>query len=185
MSVTVSRSIRKRTASIAVGLMVGAMLVAPSGAQDGTGCELVPLELPLFGGTPVATFATPEASPVAVSLPESQVDEVLQQYVACVNTGDPTLVWAIFSPRWFSIEFADPEEHYFPAFEHMLSMEGEPPAIPLELVEVHGVERQDDGRVAVTATFRSGLETWTDRLILVAVEGQWMIDEVEPIDPAS
>ncbi len=183
MFVTVSRSFRKLTVTIAAGLMAGAMLVSPAGAEEGVSCEMVPLELPLFDGTPVATFATPEASPVAVSLPDSQVEEVLQQYVACVNTGDPTLVWAMFSPRWFSTEFADPEEHYLPAFEQMLSMEGEPPAVPLQLVEVQNVERLDDGRVAVTAKFQSGDQSWTDRLVLVAVDGQWLIDEVEPIDP--
>ena len=28
-----------------------------------------------------------------------------------------------------------------------------------------------------------GDQSWTDRLVLVAVDGQWLIDEVEPIDP--
>jgi hypothetical protein len=157
--------------------------VAFAGAQDPVTCEMVPLELPLFEGTPVAQIATPDPATKAMYLPESQVDEVLKQYVACTNTGDPTLVWAMFSPRWFSQTFADPEAHYLPAFEQMLDREGEPVAVPLELVEVVSVEQTDDGRVAVTATFRSGSQEWTDKLTLVAVDGQWLIDEVELIDP--
>jgi hypothetical protein len=141
------------------------------------------LELPLFGGTPVALVATPESDAGAAWLPEAQVNEVLQQYVACTNTGDPTLVWAMFTPRWFSQTFADPEQHYLPAFEQMLDREGEPTGVPLELAEIVEVEQDKDGGVLVTATFRSGDQEWTDRLTLVAVDGQWLIDEVEPIDP--
>jgi len=179
----VSRGYRNAITTILVGLVAGSLLAGQVVAQDGTGCELEPLELPLFGGTPVAELAvSPEASPAAAWLPESQVVEVLQLYVACVNTGDPTLVWAMFSPRWFASEFENSEEHYLPAFEQMLDRPAEPPAIPLELGEVLDIERLDGGRVAVTATFVSGDEAWTDRLTLAPADGQWLIDEVEPID---
>lgn len=168
----------------AVALVAGAMLMGGSAfAQNAPACELTPLELPLFGGTPVADFATPSpaASPAA-DLSESEAEAVLQQYVACTNTGDPTLVWGMFTPRWFSQAFADPEQHYLPAFEQMLDNEGQPTGVPLELVEI--VEIKAHGAsVDVTATFRSGDQAWTDTLTLVQVDGQWLIDDVEPIDP--
>lgn len=177
----------RRSRGIAAVLIAGTLLTGGVQAQDAQTCELVPLELPLFGGTPVAELATPEpaATAMTVSLPQSQAEEVLQQYVACTNTGDPTLVWAMFSPRWFSAEFADSEEHYLPAFEVMLDSSGEPTGIPLELVEIVDVEPLEDGRVDVTATFRSGDQEWTDKLTLIAIDGQWLIDEVELLDPES
>lgn len=187
MPMIATRGRKTIVSTIVASLFAGTMLVSGAHAQEGATCDLVPLELPLFGGTPVAEFATPGAmpSPMAVSLPQSQAEEVLQQYVACTNTGDPTLVWAMFSPRWFSQEFADSEEHYLPAFEQMLDREGEPTGVPLELVEIVEIETLEDSRVAVTATFRSGDQEWTDKLTLVAIDGQWLIDEVELIEPQS
>ncbi len=175
------RGIRAGALAIIAGaaLMGGGVL-----ARDAVTCELEPLELPLFGGTPVAVFATPspDASPMAVELSEAEAEDVLQQYVACTNTGDPTLVWAMFTPRWFSQTFADPEEHYLPAFEQMLDSEGQPTGLPLELVEIMSIEPRG-GSVDVTATFRSGDQEWTDTLTLVQVDGQWLIDDVLPVDP--
>lgn len=165
-------------------LVAGAMMTGSALAQDTVSCELVPLELPLFGGTPVAVFATPSpvASPVADALLEDEVGEVLEQYVACTNTGDPTLIWAMFTPRWFSQTFADPEEHYLPAFEQMLDAEGQPTGVPLELVGIEEIT-PGEGGIDVTATFRSGEQEWTDTLTLVNVDGQWLIDDVELVDP--
>lgn len=165
--------------------LIAIALMAPGGASFAQGsagaeatCELVPLELPLFGGTPIAQFATPTASPEAI--PEAdlaEIERVLEQYVACVNTGDPTLVWAMFTPRWFSSVFADPEEHYLPAFEQMLDTPGAVAANPLRLEEIHEIA-QDGGTVEVTATFASGDAEWTDTLVLVQTDGQWLIDDI-------
>lgn len=145
-----------------------------------TGCQMTPLALPLFGGTPVAALATPDAvaSPAANGLTEEDAERVLEQYVACTNTGDPTLVWAMFSPRWFSATFADPEEHYLPAFEWNLDDPAETAEHPLQLAEMRGIEPLADGRFEVTATFRSGDQEWTDTLTLVQIDGQWLIDDV-------
>jgi hypothetical protein len=177
-----ARGLRAGMTAMALGAMLGGAAMA----QDDVSCELVPLELPLFGGTPVAVFATPssQASPAAGSLNEDEARDILEMYAACTNTGDPTLVWAMFTPRWFSQTFADPEEHYLPAFEQMLDQDSAPTGAPLQLVEVIEIEPRE-GMVDVTATFRSGDQEWTDRLTLAQVDGQWLIDEVELIDPAS
>lgn len=169
------RGIRTGIAALVAGVMMGGSVAV---AQDVTTCELVPLELPLFGGTPVAVFATPAASPVAATLSEAEALAVLEQYVACTNTGDPTLVWAMFTPRWFSETFADPEEHYLPAFEQQLDLRGQPTGLPLELVEIVEFE-PGEGTARVAATFRSGEQQWTDTLTLAYVNGQWLIDDVE------
>lgn len=179
------RSLRGSRAG-AIALLAGSILMGGGAlAQGAPGCELTPLELPLFGGTPVAVFATPSpsASPaVSAGLSEAEAEDVLQQYVACTNTGDPTLVWAMFTPRWFAQVFADPEQHYLPAFEQMLDSEGQPTGVPLELVDILGIEVHGP-KVDVTATFRSGDQAWTDTLTLVQVDGEWRIDDVKPIDP--
>lgn len=180
------RGLREMRAG-AVALVAGTMLVGGSAfAQDTPGCELQPLELPLFGGTPVAVFATPspQGSPAIAGLTNAEAEDVLQQYAACTNTGDPTLVWAMFTPRWFSQQFADPEQHYLPAFEQMLDSDGQPTGVPLELVEVVEIEPHG-AAIDVTATFRSGDQEWTDKLALVQIDGQWLIDDVELLDPAA
>lgn len=161
-----------------------ALSLSPTGQAQAT-CELTPLTLPLFDGTPVAQLATPSASPAAQPLEMDEATEVLEMYVACTNTGDPTLIWAMFTPRWFSQEFADSEQHYLPAFEYQIATgHAKQVTNPLELITVDEIARLDDGRVAVTASFSSGPLSWTDKLILVNAEGQWLIDEVELVSPA-
>lgn len=174
-----ARGIRTIIAALVAGVMLAGGAAV---AQDAATCELEPLELPLFGGTPVGVFATPIASPVAVTLSEGEAIEVLEHYVACINTGDPTRAWAVFTPRWFAETFADPEEHYLPAFEYMLDQGGPPTGLPLELVEIVEFE-PGEGAARITATLRSGTQEWTDTLTLAFVDGQWLIDDVEFVEP--
>lgn len=162
--------------SIVVGLTI-----SPAEGHTQASCELTPLILPLFDGTPVAELVNPTATPSVSMISEEEAAEVLEQYVACTNTGDPTLVWAMFTPRWFSAQFADSEQHYLPAFEYEIATGEHDVVDPLVLVEIHAVEPLDDQRVAVTATFASGDLEWTDQLVLANVDGQWLIDEVFPV----
>lgn len=165
--------------------LLGLLLVSTPAAPAETTCELTPLTLPLFGGSPVADLATPAATPQAEMLTEDEARSALEMYTACTNTGDPTLVWAMFTPRWFSVQFADSEEHYLPAFEYNLANGQDPVGDPLELVSIDAIEQQEDGRTAVTATFRSGDMQWTDTLFLVQMDGQWLIDDVVLDSPPS
>lgn len=169
--------------ALILSLLVLTQVLTPS-AQAQPTCELTPLTLPLFDGTPVAELATPAASPEVAELSEGEASDVLEMYVACTNTGDPTLVWAMFTPRWFSVEFADPEKHYLPAFEYEIANPQGEVTEPLVLKSIDAIEPQDDGRVAVTATFTSGNSEWVDTLVLKRVNGQWLIDEVEPVSPS-
>jgi hypothetical protein len=169
------------------GAMTLGVAGMPAVAQEETvECTLPPLTLPLFGGTPVAVFASPEASPDAATpdASEEEITAALEQIVACVNSGDPALAYAVFSPGWFAREFSDPESHYLPAFERMLDTGGLPTAEPLVLVQVDGITGHPDGRVEVVATFTSGGSTWNDRLILIESDGVWLIDEVAEAETA-
>lgn len=166
-----------------VPALVALLLMIGPGASAQATCTLTPLTLPLFDGTPVAELATPQASPASATLSEEEATALLEMYVACTNTGDPTLVWAIFTPRWFSTQFADSEEHYLPAFEYEIATGNTPVVNPLALESVDDVERLPDGRYGVTATFTSGEMRWTDQLILANIEGQWLIDDVVLVSP--
>ncbi len=168
--------------TLVVSFLLGLMWLVPSTSAQAT-CELTPLTLPLFDGTPVSELATPAATPVSVSLDEEEAREVLEMYVACTNTGDPTLVWAMFTPRWFSAEFADSEEHYLPAFEYEIATGNNEVVNPLVLESIDEIEPQEDGRIAVTATFSSGSSSWTDQLIIANIDGQWLIDDVVLVSP--
>lgn len=168
--------------TLIVALMTVVVMV-PAVLHAEANCELTPLTLPLFDATPLAMLATPAATPTGIILSEGEVVDVLEQYVACTNTGDPTLVWAMFTPRWFSSEFADPEVHYLPAFEYQIANGQEIVVDPLELVSIDEIVLQEDGRVAVTATFASADLVWTDQLILVQIDGTWLIDDVVLITP--
>lgn len=168
-------------------LILTMMLILPfvstSSISAQATCDLTPLTLPLFDSTPIAEFATPQASPTASDLTNADAQAVLEQYVACTNTGDPTLVWAMFTPRWFSVEFADSQEHYLPAFEYEIANGHQQVVNPMKLDSIEGIEKLDDGRFGVTATFSSGDMAWTDQLILANIDGQWLIDDVVLISP--
>jgi hypothetical protein len=170
----------RRVAAVAMACAsLLALATKPVDAQGDSMCTLPPLTLPLFGGTPVAEVAT--TTPQAVPGPASaeEITAAVEQIVACVNTGDPALVYAVFSPRWLAGQFADPEVHYLPAFERMLDTTAPMPAEPLALTSVEKVEPLPDGRVRVEAVFTSGTRTWHDTLVLVDSNGSWLIDEVE------
>ncbi len=169
--------------AIAVIFSISLLWMSPFAQAEAT-CELTPLSLPLFDGTPVARLATRSATPATEPLSDVEATEILEMYVACTNTGDPTLVWAMFTPRWFSSEFADSEEHYLPAFEYEIANSSAEVVNPLELSSVDQVDPLEDGRVAVTATFSSADMEWTDQLILANVDGQWLIDEVVLVSPS-
>lgn len=166
-------------------VIVAIWMTLPSSLHAEESCALTPLTLPLFDATPLALLATPVATPADAALSPEEATVVLEQYVACTNTGDPTLVWAIFTPRWFANEFADTETHYLPAFEYQIARGTDIVVDPLELVSVDEVALLDDGRVAVTATYTSADLTWTDQLILANVNGDWLIDEVVLLTPAN
>lgn len=160
---------------IAIGLLLS--IVGTPSTETTAECTLEPLTLPLFDGTPVAEWSNGE--PADVPTPDTEaVEAILLTYVACANADDPRLVWSVFSPEWFRDQFSDSTIHYLPAFEQRLELESSNTREPLVLEEVIAVESLLDGRLSVRARFSSDGKTWTDTLILVNVDGQWLIDDV-------
>jgi hypothetical protein len=178
-------------AGLALSLVIVTGVTVGSGGAQGTrsesanACTLEPLGVPLFGGTPAAIIAaTPALPAAAVAADPATIQEAASVIVACINTGDPSLEYAVFTPRYLGAQFVDGAGHYQPEFELRLDSPARPvsPAFTLEAVE--GIEIEADGRVRVTLVLRSAQATLRDTFLLASIDGQWLIDEVLTLDPA-
>jgi len=176
-------------ASIAIaGVGGGTAIAAPTSAmlgitpaQDAT-CRLSPLTLPLFGGTPVA-IGTPVATALSVGTPASEdeiaaIEDATATIVACINTGDPKLVYAVFTEHYLAETYGNPETAYLPAFEQSLDGVAIPVTPAFVLDEVADVTALADGRIAATITLSQDGASVTDTLVFAEVDGVWLIDEV-------
>ncbi|MGI8485949.1 MAG: hypothetical protein ACR2OU_17020 [Thermomicrobiales bacterium] len=164
---------------------------APSALREqsaNTSCSLTPLSLPLFNATPpneiVGALASPMASPAVLATRPASTEEIpsvevgLSTIEACINTGNPLLVYAVFSTRYLASQYADPLLAYLPAFEQQLGGVTIPIAPPFSFDPVVDMGVLADGRVQLTLNVRRGTEAWTDTLVLVNQEGTWLIDDV-------
>ncbi len=164
---------------------------APAALRDQsakTTCALTPLSLPLFNATPpnevVGALASPMASPAVLATRPASTEEItsvevgLSTIEACINTGNPLLVYAVFSTRYLASQYADPLLAYLPAFEQQLGGVTIPVDPPFSFDPVVDMGVLTDGRVQLTLTVRRGAEAWTDMLVLVNQDGTWLIDEV-------
>jgi len=179
------------TMHLAVAALITNGMPSPAVAREqsvNTTCALKPLTLPLFDATPPneeqGVSASPEASPASLaSRPASPqdaaaVEDGLGIIKACINTGNPLLVYAVFSTRYLAARYADPHLAYLPAFEEQLDGPTIPVDPPFSFDPVEDVRMLADGRVQVTLTVHRGAESWTDTLVLVKQEGAWLIDDV-------
>lgn len=182
-------------AALAVGL--GMMTGITGAAGQGQGierttageCVLEPVTIPLFGGTPAAVIAaTPAASPepavAAAPVNEATIREAASMIVACINTGDPSFAYAVFTPRYLASQFVDGAGHYQPEFEFRLASPSAPVTPTFTLEAVEGLEQRSSGRVEVTLVLRSEQASFRDTLLLANVDGRWLIDEVVALDPS-
>ncbi len=168
-----------------VGIAFGAGL-ATVRAQPETGeCELNPLTLPLFDATPaVLIAATPNASTVAGDTSDEAILAAVEEIVDCINTGDAAYQYAIFTGRYLAEQFADPSATYQPAFELQLSLGPADVEETFALTGISEVTVRDDGRVSVVVELSAGGSTYRDTLVLANVDGTWLIDSIEDLDPA-
>lgn len=173
-----------------------ALLLVPGGGslheqQTGSpGCELEPVTLPLFGATPAAIIAaTPASVPVGGNpgpAPDAAtIEAAIEVIVACVNIGDPAVRYAVFTDRYLAEQLADPARTYQPAFEQQLDSGVRMGAPRFGIESIEQCELLDDGRVSVVVTLSADGARYRDRLVLADVDGVWLIDEVETIDPAT
>ena len=160
-------------------------------AQDMSGttagnCTLSPVGIPLFGGTPAAVIAATPAAEVlgeAAQVDPATIQEAVSGIAECVNTGDPSYQYAIFTPRYLAAQFDDQAGHYQPAFEQLLDTPAVPATGRFELVSVEDLQGHPDGRVQVTLVLRSDQVTYRDTFLLAYVDDDWLIDEVVALDP--
>jgi hypothetical protein len=179
---------RARTLAIAASVALG--LATGSAFAQGTAvvfdCALEPLAVPLWGGTPAAEVAaTPVASPSAADagIDEAEIEAAVEVIVACMNTGEPQLMFAIYTDRFLASRYADPTTTYLPEFEQRLAENVPEPANQFVLQGVSEITPLDDGRVSVKVALVSGATTFDDTLVLANQDGTWLIDEIASLDP--
>ncbi len=182
---------------VASGIVACAVLalfpVGGSTQQQGAGspaCELNPVTLPLFDATPAAIIAATAASDPGGgnTEPAPDVDTIepaIEAIATCISSPDPALRYAVFTDRYLAEQLADPARVYQPAFEQQLNsgISADTPQYTIESIEQ--LTLLDDGRISVVVTLSADGARYQDRLVLAHVDGTWLIDEVEPLDPAT
>lgn len=156
----------------------------PATAGD---CALDPVTVPLFGGTPAAVIAATPAGYPRAAIPagdRATIEADVSGIVTCINTGDPSFQYSIFTPRYLAAQFVDQAGHYQPEFEFRLDSPAQPTSVQFELVSIEDLEEQADGRLQVTLVLRANQDTLRDTLLLARVDGHWVIDDVVALDPA-
>lgn len=153
-------------------------------------CELEPVTLPLFDATPAAIIAATPASNAgsgdAGTAPDAAtIEAAIEAIVNCISSSDPALRYAVFTDRYLAEQLADPKRTYQPAFEQQLDsgVSTDTPQYSIEAIEQP--VPLEDGRVSVVLTLAADGKQYRDRLVLADVDGTWLIDEVELIDPAT
>lgn len=153
-------------------------------------CELEPVTLPLFDATPAAIIAATPASPpvnasAGTTLDAASIETAIEAIVNCISSSDPALRYAVFTNRYLAEQLADPNRTYQPAFEQHLDsgVSTDTPQYAIEAIEQP--VPLGDGRVSVVVTLSADGTQYRDRLVLADLDGTWLIDEVELIDPAT
>lgn len=149
-------------------------------------CPLPPVGVPLFDGTPAETIAsTPVVSeePDPAAFGDEAIGTAVEVIVGCVNTGDPSFTYAVFTPRYLASQFISGSGHYQPAFEQALDAPAAPADTTFVVDSIEAIEPQEDRRVLVTIVLSSGEAMYRDSLLLAYVDGHWLIDEVVALEP--
>lgn len=152
-------------------------------------CGLPPVTLPLFDATPASIIV---ATPASIAIPgtgpapldAASIEPAIETIVACINTEDPASRYAVFTERYLAQQLADPTVTYQPAFELQLDTGTDASAPQFTIESIEDATPLDDGRVSVVVTLAADGVSYEDRLTLAEVDGNWLIDDVELIDPA-
>lgn len=167
---------------------VGGLARQPVSASPA--CELEAVTLPLFDATPAAIIAATPASGAAggnaAAAPDvTTIEPAIEAIATCISSSDPALRYAVFTDRYLADQLSDTARTYQPAFEQQLDS-GTSPDIPQFAIEsIEQLIPLDDGRVSVVVTLAADGMRYRDRLVLADVDGRWLIDDVEPLDPAT
>ena len=147
-------------------------------------CTLDPVTLPLFEATPAAVIAaTPLASTTDAPVDDDEIRVAIEILVVCMNSGDAAYRYAIFTDRYLATQFTDPAQTYQPQFEEQLAQGPIEPEGDLRMLDIREITPLDNGSVSVIVELSSRVSTFRDTLILVNVDGAWLIDDVVILDP--
>ncbi len=177
----------RSAAALAIAITIGTGIVSgPTLAQDDGSsavCPLAPLTVPLWDGTPAAVIAATPVSAASGDIDEAEIEAAVVDLVACMNTGEPQLMFAIYTSRFIASQYADPSETYLPEFEQRLAENAPEPADQFELAGVSEISPLDDGRVSVKVGLANGGTVFEDTLILANQDGVWLIDDIASLNP--
>lgn len=184
--------IRMVVASVMTWVAVVGGSLAASAQEVSPGqpaCMLPPVTLPLFDATPAAAIAATPAAPVVTgddppAADAATIGAAIDTIVACINNPDPALQYAVFTDRYLAEQLAD-DAIYQPEFELQLAAGSSTGTARFTVDAVEDIAAEADGRVGVTVTLSADGQTFTDRLILAWVDGDWLIDDVELLEPAA
>jgi hypothetical protein len=167
----------------AVTAVVGIGLASAEESTDASACPLAPLTLPLWDATPAAAIAATPVAPTSADVTEAEIKAAVAVIVACINTGEPIYIHAIYTDRYLAEQFADPSVTYLPEFEQRLALNQVQATDQFTLEDISDITPLDDGRVSVTIALSNGVTTFKDTLTLANQDGTWLVDGVSNLDP--
>lgn len=182
-------------AGVGCGLSVGVAqngVATPLGTPtvpSATACSVEPLQLPLFGGTPVASLPGDAAAawvpaPQAGDVPPSDealhgVENTILQSVACENARDYLRQYALFTDRLVAelIGASGLDPAAFLSGTPQTSREG----VTVKLMEHRDARQTESKAIRVTVVYGSYdgtqlVSQYEGQLVLVEEDGVWLID---------
>lgn len=157
-------------------------------------CTVAPIELPLFGGTPVAdvVLANPaldrtrdgNAGQRADNAVRAEITDTLFHWLACQNAGDPYRTFAFYSDGYLARFFSQPDVSRPDLFfEDLVSTNEITGIVPFVFVEIGFGTIHEDGRVSALVTIRSIDDEGSPvveiarEMVFVHSGVRWLIDE--------
>lgn len=151
-------------------------------------CDIEPLRLPLFEGTPPTGELGGDPTPTPFAIPDGALVEedeaaaitaTIRRSLACRNAGDFLRAYAFYTDHFLLDLLGGPAK----AADAMEALQDQPTPIAvaeqLGLVNVSEVRRLDDGRVGAVVVTQDGSRAYADYLYLVEAEdGRWLIDDL-------
>ena len=168
---------------VAIVAVAGIGTASAEDATDASACTLDPLTLPLWDATHPAVIAATPVAPASADVTDAGIEAAVATIVACINTGEPVFMYAIYTDRYLAEQYADPSVTYLPEFEQEIDLNQPQPTGQFTLEDVSDITPLDDGRVLVTIALSNGVTTFHDTLILANQDGVWLVDGVSNLDP--
>ena len=141
-----------------------------------------PPETPAASPTPTETISPP--GPLVPSDTVAEVTAVVRGSIACTNAGDILRALAYFTDGYIAHMFAGPDGVDYEGFLQYLAT----PAAALDesqrlaIVDISEVRQHENGVVSAIVTTGDPDDPFVDMLILVNVDGTWLIASSTPVE---